>query len=116
MTMRIMKENQELLECSSSMFDTLAYTFGELIREESVDNPEVINFVKKMQFCSETMFPAFYISDYIQTSEALIIIIDLLDNTIDIIQSTLTKQALLNLWKLHEHFIAYKEELIAQGK
>lgn len=116
MAFRIMKKNIELIECSSGMFDTLTYNFEELIRKKRINTSEIIILINEMKFHTETMYPVFDISEFIQESRSIKIVIDLLEQTIAKIQHTLREQALKNLWKFHAELVKYKEELEAQGK
>ena len=109
---------KRILECSGGVFETLYYTFAEIIEEKlfDTDDSEFAKFISKMQLCSEARYPFFNVAKFIKSSKSLSILLEILEEAIKRLQKILIPATIDDLWKLYDELAKYKEELEAQGK
>lgn len=117
MSCNIYINDKRVLKTTSGLFDTLYYSFEEILEQQSIYDIEIKSFMNNMEQANNIGCSyGFDIGENIKTSKNIFLIINLLEETIKKFKPRLKDWAVEDLWKFHGELAKYKEELESQGK
>lgn len=116
MSAEIVINNETVLKTSSGVFETLYYTFEEIVDEKGLClTSEMLEFMNAMKIYSDNC-SYFFLNKFIKKSESVHTLLDILEEAIGRLKNKVTDFTINALWGFYEELMRYGNELARQGK